>query len=387
MKKYLYGTTALVAAGALVGPAAAEDPVSLGLSGWYLFNAASVDADDGVGQAGAGARDHVLSRWGVISFSGNSTFDNGLQVGAVFDLKTEAVPGGGQFEDSYVWMEFADFRVQLGARNSAANVMHYQSPTPSMFGWGLESPIFTFTAAGGNTTLAYTGTYLTTSGDAEKITVFTPRFSGFQLGVSYTSENCQAANAACAGFFGLGSIGGPFNETGAGSESIWDIGANYVGGFDEVDIALSFGYTHGEPETGSTVVGTAGSDDLEAFSLGGQLSYQGFTFGAGYRQSNDGAFTGTGIAGDFDRENWSVGLRYATGPWGVGIQYVEMDVEAGAGASEDEIGALEIGGTYDIGPGVQFVFGYQNISMADNLGAVASENEVNAVFVGTAVFF
>ena len=388
MKKYLYGTTALVAAGAIVGPAAAEDPVKLGIGGWYIFSAGFVDHDDGVGQPAFGTRDHIFSRWGIISFSGNSTFDNGLQVGATFDLKAEATPGGGQFEDSYVWMEFADFRVQLGARNSAANVMHYQSPTPSMFGWGHESPVFTFTTPGGNATLGYPSTYLTTSGDAEKITVFTPRFSGFQLGVSYTAENCQNANAACAGLFGLGSIGSTFSNATAGqSDTIWDIGANYVGGFDEVDIALSFGYTHGEPEVGSTVVGVAGSDDLEAFSLGGQLAYQGFTFGAAYRQSNDGGFTGMGIAGDFDRTNWSVGLRYATGPWGVGVQYVEMDVEAGVGAGEDELAAFELGGTYDIGPGVQFAFGYQNTSLDDNLSAAGSENDVDAIFVGTAIFF
>jgi len=387
MKKYLYGTTALVAAGAIVGPAAAEDPVKLGVGGWYIFNVGHIDADDGVGAPAAGTRDHIFSRWGIISFSGSTTFDNGLKVGAVFDLKAEATPGGGQFEDSYAWMEFADFRVQLGARNSASNTMHYQSPTPSMFGWGFESPVFTFTAPGTNSTLAYTSTYLTTSGDAEKITVFTPRFSGFQLGVSYTPENCQAANANCAGLFGLGSIGGTFSDTNAGSESIWDVGANYVGSFDEVDVALSFGYTHGEPEVESTVVGAAGSDDLEAFSVGSQLSVGGFTVGAAYRQSNDGGFGGTGISGDFDRENWSVGVRHATGPWGYGVQYVEMDVAAGAGNGEDTVNAIEVGGTYDVGPGVQFAFGYQNISVEDNLSAVGAENDVDAVFVGTAIFF
>ena len=256
-----------------------------------------------------------------------------------------------------------------------------------MFGWGFESPVFTFTAPGGNSTLAYTSTYLTTSGDAEKITVFTPRMGGFQLGVSYTPENCQSANANCAGLFGLGSIGGPPAENNAGSDTLWDVGMNYVNTVGDVDLRMSFGYTQGEPEAASTVTGAAGSDDLEAFSTGIQASVNNITVGAAYRQSNDGGFTGTGVVGDFDRTNWSVGARYATGPWGFGIQYVEMDVEAGAGAGSDELEAFEIGGTYDVGPGVQFAFGLQNITMTDNARAAANENDVSAVFVGTAVFF
>ncbi len=385
MKKYLYGTTALIAAGAVAGPAMANDPVKLGVGGWYIFNVGLVSGDDAVGEPAANTRDHVFSRWGIIGFSGNSTFDNGLQVGAAFDIKAEN--NTDHIEDSYIWMEFADFRVQMGARNSASNTMHYQSPTPSMFGWGFESPVFTFTAPGGNSTLAYTSTYLTTSGDAEKITVFTPRMGGFQLGVSYTPENCQAATANCNGLFGLGSIGGPPAENNAGSDTLWDVGMNYVSTVGDVDLAMSFGYTQGEPEAPSTTTGAAGSDDLEAFSTGLRASVNNITVGAAYRQSNDGGFTGTGVVGDFDRTNWSVGARYSTGPWGFGVQYVEMDVEAGAGAGSDEIEAFEIGGTYDVGPGVQFAFGLQNITMTDNARAAANENDVSAVFVGTAVFF
>ena len=104
MKKYLYGTTALIAAGAVAGPAVAEDPVKLGVGGWYIFNVGLVSGDDAVGEPSANARDHIFSRWGIIGFSGNSTFDNGLQVGAAFDLMAEVTTGGGQFADSYLWI-------------------------------------------------------------------------------------------------------------------------------------------------------------------------------------------------------------------------------------------------------------------------------------------
>ena len=251
MKKYLYATTAIVAASALAGPAAAEDPVSLGVSGHHIFNAEYVVQDTGVGDAGAGRRSHVFNRWGIVTFSGNTTLDNGLQVGANFDFKTENVryENGGRIEDGYVWLEFGGFRTQLGARNGASNTMHYQSPTPSMWGWGLESSVFgNPLQTGGNTTGGYSSTYITNSGDSEKITIFTPRVGGFQLGASYTPENCQQAGEACSGSFNLGIVGGPHLQNDGGVDSIWEVGANYVGSFEGVDINVSAGVLRGGQE-------------------------------------------------------------------------------------------------------------------------------------------
>ena len=49
MKKVLYGSTALVAAGALASPAAAEEGVKLGLGGYYntYFWVGDYDEDGG----------------------------------------------------------------------------------------------------------------------------------------------------------------------------------------------------------------------------------------------------------------------------------------------------------------------------------------------------
>ena len=378
MRKYLYATTAIVAASALAGPAAAEDPVSLGVSGVHIFNAEYVVQDTGVGDAGAGRRSHIFNRWGTVTFSGNTTLDNGLQVGASFDFKTEIVPAdkGGGVEDAYVWLEFGGFRTQLGARNGASNTMHYQSPTPSMWGWGLESSVFGNPLQVGDNKTGYSSTYITSSGDSEKITIFTPRVEGFQLGASYTPENCQQARGSCSGRFGLGIVGGPQLQNDGGVDSIWEVGANYVGSFEDVDINVSAGVLRGSQE-----VPTATTDDLEVHSLGFQASTQGFTFGAAHRSSNGGASSGG------DVNNWSVGLRYATGPWGIGVQYINMDAENDAEAGDDEYNAYEIGGTYDIGPGIQFAFGYQHHELKDNLNNAANENEVDAVFMGNVIYF
>ena len=81
-------------------------------------------------------------------------------------------------------------------------------------------------------------------------------------------------------------------------------------------------------------------------------------------------------------------MRYATGPWGIGVQYIDMDAENGADeAGDDEYNAYEIGGTYDIGPGIQFAFGYQHHELKDNLNNAANENEVDAVFMGNVIYF
>ena len=141
MKKLLYGSTALVAAGLLSGTAAAEEGIDADISGGWLAQFASVSQDDGVGEGAANRRDHGFTRFGTITIAGDTTLDNGLQVGVAFDWNTE---NGGPSEvqrDGYGWMEFGGFRVEFGARNSAAYQMAYSAPGGGG-GHGFNSPVF-----------------------------------------------------------------------------------------------------------------------------------------------------------------------------------------------------------------------------------------------------
>ncbi len=99
MNKILMGTTALVAAGILAGSAAAADKVKLGVGGYFHAQLIFASQDDGTGvdltsgtvddEPGANRRTHKVAREGEIHFSGSTTLDSGIQVGAQVQLEAE----------------------------------------------------------------------------------------------------------------------------------------------------------------------------------------------------------------------------------------------------------------------------------------------------------
>ncbi|MBM3516779.1 MAG: porin [Alphaproteobacteria bacterium] len=386
MRKLLYCSTALVAVAAWAGTAAAADPISLGVSGYWVQNWNYQDADDGPDEPAEGRRDHAFKHWGVVTLGGKTALDNGLEVGLNFEEMVTQLPdeSGGRNFDTYGFFEFGGFRVEAGARQGAQASMHYQSPTPSNFGWGLESPIFTMVDGGSNATGGYSTTYVGSGNRGPKLTVFTPRFSGFQLGVSYTPENCKQATG-CDDLGFAGTIGGePLENEAADVEQIWGVGANMVQTLNEVNVAVSGGYLRGSQE-----VEAAARDDLTEWSAGVNLGYMGFTAGAAYKHSNNAD------PADGDTNNWSLGLRYATGPWAIGIQYINDSTETAANA-EDTYEAFEVGGAWDAGAGIQFVAGFQHHSLESDTPFVAdgdatigegNQGDVDGVFVGSVIFF
>ena len=93
MKKFLLGTTALIAAGAFVGAAQAGDdemmagPVTVGISG-YTTSAIGFASDSGDATRGVGI-DYVYE----FVVSGSTTLDNGITVAVHAQLGRSA--GGG----------------------------------------------------------------------------------------------------------------------------------------------------------------------------------------------------------------------------------------------------------------------------------------------------
>ncbi len=383
MKNLLYGTTALVAIGMAAGGVQAADKVKVGVGGYMQAFLVFGDEDDGVGEPANNLRNHKVAREGEIIFSGKTTLDNGIQFGVQVQLEAETC--GDQLDETFMWASGGFGRINVGSENSAAYLMHYSAPAASHWAHGLQSPNFSHPATGGHASGAYPHTNPTITSDSEKITYFTPRFSGFQLGASYTPDNCEENNAngalrpACGG-----SYGGFQGEALTGSQSeVIELGANYTGKIGGASIGVSGSWAEADVEGAtSAAVRAAGFEDQEEWTLGFKASMQGFSFGAGYRDDNQGT-----LAANSDRTDWNVGLRYATGPWGVGIQYANTEIEAGAAGGSDDLEAVEIGGSYQIGPGILMSAGVQFWEFDDNLNAAANENDASIVFVGTHIAF
>ena len=389
MKKLLYGSSALVAAGLLSGGAVAQEGITGSVGGWWTAQLATVDQDDSTGGSVPNNRDHTFNRFGTITFSGNTTLDNGLQAGVSFDWNTETT-GAEVARDGFVWMEFADFRLELGSRQGAPNLMAYTAPAPSMWAWGFNSPVFTNAVTPGDNAAGGPSQVISFDGGSEKLTLFTPRFGGFQVGASYTPEGGKqhvGGDDEDPEVDGNSSFGAPGADNAVGEQSeVFQIGANFVQSLGEADVSVSAGWAEGTLEADDDDDDTVERDDQAEWSVGTSVVWMSWTFGAAYKHSNQGT-----NPANTDRTDWNAGVRYAMGPWGVGVQYQETETELGAGMGADGAKRLEVGGQYEIGPGISFQLGVQytdyESASADATTKAANENESTAIYLGTSIFF
>ena len=375
MKKLLSGTTALVAAGMLSSGAYAADPIKISVGGYFAGGFIYVDQDDSIGQPGANTRNHRIEREAEIVFTGSTTLDNGIKVG--INVQLEAETCGDQIDESFLWFEGSFGKLQFGAEDSAAVGMNVGTPKPTNFFWGAASPVFSTIDCGTNGlgfgagSSCFIGDYslLGLDGDAEKITYYSPILGGFQLGISYTPDNKEQGPGGYAG-------GDADNTAGQQSEVI-SIGARWTGNLGGADIRVGGGYKAGDLE-----VAAAGAEDRNYWGLGATLSWNSFSFGAHYTDDDQGT-SGTNT----DRNDIVAAVTYSTGPWKVGLEYANTEIEAGAAGGEDEGEAFTLGANYSMGGGVSLQAEVQFWDISDNLNAIAAENDATVILVGTTVFF
>ena len=333
MKKVLFGSTALAAVGAVAAaPAIAAEGIKLGLGGYYnaFFAVADYDEDNGdprdLGATGVFAD-------GEVHFKGKTTLDNGITFGVQIEL--EAFTSGDQIDENYMFIEGSFGRFVIGGENTAAYMTQIAGPevgVPVNSGW---VTIFNPPPADAGGGLAVeTGfrtpalsTYLDLTNDDHALNYYSPRFSGFQIGVSYV----PAATGN-----GDGKNFPVYADTNTELHDMVAVGANFVQSFDGFDIALAGGYRRAEDDGPNT--------DPEQWSAGINLGTAGFTIGGSVGiEDSDRTDEGT---------SFDIGASYGSGPWAVGVQYFHSEVEGAAGGGDDELNAAKAGISYAVGPGI-----------------------------------
>lgn len=371
MKKILLGTTALVSAGLVAGPALAGDPLSVSVSGSVVTGFYVVDAD-----TAAGGTDYQDTKVALVARNidiiAEGTLDNGMTAGVDAKLMLgsdwqTANAGDATFRQLFAYLEGGFGRFEIGGVDGAAYKMHYTSPW-FVPGNGVDSPnIYNGVSA---TTTASASTRLSTfslmATDANKVSYFTPRFAGFQLGASYTPDVSQSLTAPRAS--GLGVLAKPA----AGSNSVTDvfeIAANYAGTLAGLDVGVDGFYVDGD--------GNASNTDPKEYGVGASLGYMGFTLGGAWYQSEDlrapsGATASFSSAGA-EIETWTAGLSYGTGPWTVGVAYLNSQDNSTVGTLGMNPGAetesWQVGGGYSLGSGVDLGLDIQFSSDKNASGA------------------
>ncbi len=214
MKKTLLTTSALAFAGAFaVGSASAADKMSVGLSG-YMEQWIGMSAGNG-DNGGTG----IVSD-SEFNVRGSLEADNGLKFSV--KIEVEGNTSGDQIDESQATVSGSFGQVMLGSEDQVTMLMHHGHQD---VGIGLN-------AGDVGTWLKGVSLGHTHGGfsDEERISYFTPRISGLQVGVSYTpdmSKGNEDSNAAPVG----------------NDDDGWAIAANLEQNVGDASVKLSVGHS------------------------------------------------------------------------------------------------------------------------------------------------
>jgi outer membrane protein OmpU len=404
MKKHLLTSTALVAAGALVGTVAFSDvadarpKITIGGGAEQVIGIGQNEAafDEAQGQR-IGFDQHSD---GEVWFNGAVDLDNGIKIRTRVELESNSADTSAGRNSNVI--NGAPGTASDGAGAGSADTIdeHWMRISGS-FG---EIRMGSGDAAGMAMTTGYLGTWSTgvgqlmafdtndwisqpatvsssfvgrvdTNSDAEHISYFTPRFNGFQLGVSYVPSTQEDVN-------------NQRSLSSAGDTDGWSFGANYNGKFGDTGIGIAAGY-------GFNNESTVDREDDSVWGIAVRVDMQGFRVAASYVDNDDQETISTGLSGTAPgtngNETFELGARYIFGANAVSANYIKAEATGSAGGarSSDESEAFAVAYRRTLGPGV---FWRVTAMMADHddgaTGAAANQsNEGEAITTSVVVRF
>ncbi|MEL6197189.1 MAG: porin, partial [Pseudomonadota bacterium] len=334
-----------------------------------------------------------------IIFRPSIVLENGVQFGAQVQL--EGNTSGDQIDESFLFVDGAFGRVLLGSENSAGYLMTYAAPCVALtchnsgsltafipFSGNIGENAFGAVVTGQDIfrgTLGSTFLENQTNNDAQRITYFTPRLGGVQIGFSYARDALQDSSEQV-------NLAGEFGD-------FIDLGVNYLDSFGGVDVGVSarWGIAATQPE---------GFDSPTVYAFGATVSYAGVTIGGSFAEQNNSLRpvdvsdeTPAGFR-ESDGQSFDVGIAYETGPWGFSLSYLNgrnSDEELIAGNGQvlgtEEADKFVAGINYALAQGVDLgIFGAyvdfdEEDAVADNAGfpVVIEGDDVDGFVLGTGI--
>jgi len=397
MKKLLLGTTALVgfaassaalaggshyAAPAASGSAAAAGGLTVMIGGIVDSQAAFIDQDvEGAKTAAAGdeAGDMNFNTDVELHVTAAGSTDS-FDYGAVVELNTnvdgdpEGDDAGGDADKTYIFVEGDDFgRFEFGSNEGASGTMEIDASNIARATGGIEGDWWHHVNTATVSNAAFEPNLviadaIATGADAAKLTYYTPRFSGLQLGVSYTPDSGDIGSALN---LSAKDVVGEF-------ENIIAAGINYEADLDGVGLAVAAVIETGDSEESTAGTGTT-VEDLEGYSIGAKLDFGGVAIAGNWADRGD---TGQAVGAAVDNTYWTLGAAVENGPYGLSVTY--MDSEFG----NAEHNNIVVGADYAMAPGFTPYVEAAFFEFDDGVaGTTAADNEGSVVLLGAELSF
>jgi outer membrane protein OmpU len=386
MKKILLGTTGLIGAALLATAANAETP-KVTLGGFADFQAGYTSDDyDATNRGTAFRNDNTVT----VRVDGKT--DGGLGYGAVIDLEADITEDadnqGVNAARTFTYLGGNWGRFEMGGVESSAATMRVDASTLAVATGGINGAWTYFINPFSTTSTTNGQNFISTSKltaehglttefgnestyNATKINYYTPKFSGFQAGVSYTPS-----------LQGRGQTLGRVDESAAPGAldqgDVFDGAISYDNTFSDIRVALA---ATGEISKANDATIVANErEDIQAWNVGGLVGFMGFSLAGSYGDWGDSAQLKTANG---DANYWTVGGGYEAGPIGLSVTYLNSTYET-AGADNDFRNVV-FGADYKLAPGLT---PYAEVSVydADSAGTLY-DNQGTTFLLGTQVAF
>lgn len=383
MKKLLLGSS-MLAAVAFAASAQADTPKITvgGVIDWQV----GVMSDD----QDANQRAHAFRNDTEINFNVDGKADNGLGYGAVIVLEADVTDDvnneGTNAAKTFIYLDGSWGRAEMGSNVSASEALSVDAGSIARATGGIDGDWTYYANNGGSADYIATpdspleyDLWVFNYGDeatqnTNKISYYTPKWSGFQLGVSYAPNDVdrgQTINRAD----NRATVAADDATARSRAENIFYGAVNYQGAWDQVGIEAAAGFERGDAET-------AAYEDLFAWNVGAKLTYMGFSVAGSYGDWTDSLTLSTADLDNYDY--WTIGGAYEFGPYGISVTYLNSDYDV-TGADENEFDNLSIGADYKLAPGLT---PYAEISFydADTTGTT-DDNDGHVFLLGTMLNF
>lgn len=366
MKNRLLMTSALVTVGMLASDTAfAASMPKLAVGGSIEFTLGIHHQDeDVIGDRVAVDVQH--DRQSEIHFNGSYTTDNGIRFRTRVELEDQSGPSADLIDEAYMTINGKWGEIRVGSKDNAAKLM----TTPFMGSWATNvGPILGFDVAdwverpmghgAGQANRLDLG-----DRDSEKISYFTPRIGGFQVGVTYMPSFVEGGNSTP-------------ELTSAAPHEGYAIAANVKKKLGGVGIGFAAGYAQIHEPAG------VDQSPIKGFAVGSRIKFRGITLSAGTsKEINKLAETDSGT-GDIISHDFGAKYDFGKNHVSLGYQFSESG-SARLRPAKDQSHSVLASYRRDLGPSVQYRL---NLMYAKYVGEVPGPSDDNeGVAVTTSVF-
>ena len=381
MKKFLLLTSTLT----LIAGTVFADDTKITVGGFSTFEAGYTNS-----QFSGGLSDRSFRNDNEIHFNVAGRTDAGLGYGAELDLNADingagvAENGGGATNSglnahrTYGWLQGDNWgHVEFGSNDSAASTLKVDASNIARATGGIDgdfkyfantnSGLQNYFASGGSfnggsmmgTVGSSTAAFInspnlpvehgpaysfskdTWSNDT-KITYYTPRFAGFQLGLSYApSLESRGQNNTRSTDINSGNA----------VSDIFSGGLNYANKFDQVEVAAAItgevARSKGDGYAPYSIYGTDynANNSLHAWNAGGKASYDGVSLAGSYGYWGD-SFATNGTKASY----WTAGAAYEYNAAGLSVTYLSSDTKPVY--YNNKFQDISFGADYKLAPGL-----------------------------------